>query len=525
MTPAPIRERTTAFDADAVREMLLHLDQPCYIVRVAGRVGARHTLPSGSEGELLAAVGPLAPDRLGSPTLIDEQGLRGAYMAGSMAAGISSVELVTALVRAGYLASFGTAGLPAARAEDGLARLGRALSGRPWAANLIHTPTAPRLERDCVDRFLAHGVRRIEASAFVRPTAELVRFRTLGLRQDSRSGVHSEHRVMAKVSRCEVAEHFLRPAPAELLDELLQRGAISAEQAELARRVPLADDLTAEADSAGHTDRRPLAVLLPLFTALRDRLAPRVRIGAAGGIGTPTAAHAAFVLGADYVVTGSVNQACVEAGTSTTVKELLARAGIADCATAPAADMFELGIDVQVLQRGSLFPGRAGQLYRLYHRHDSLDDLTPAQRDRLEQQLFRRSLSEVEHDTMAWLAENQPEMAVRAAADRRFRMAAVFRWYLGQSSRWALEGTPDRVADFQIWCGPAMGAFNAWTAGTDLAEPRNRHAATVARELLTGAAYHARIGQLRLAGVRLPAVCGAYRPTKACVGHDQPRSP
>jgi len=45
-------------------------------------------------------------------------------------------------------------------------------------------------------------------------------------------------------------------------------------------------------------------------------------------------------------------------------------------------------------------------------------------------------------------------------------MALVFRWYLGNGSRWAVEGTPDRVQDYQIWCGPAMGAFNRWVQGS-----------------------------------------------------------
>ncbi len=44
-------------------------------------------------------------------------------------------------------------------------------------------------------------------------------------------------------------------------------------------------------------------------------------------------------------------------------------------------------------------------------------------------------------------------------------MALVFRWYLGQSSRWANAGEPTRKVDYQVWCGPAMGAFNEWTQG------------------------------------------------------------
>ena len=73
-------------------------------------------------------------------------------------------------------------------------------------------------------------------------------------------------------------------------------------------------------------------------------------------------------MGAAYVVTGSVNQACVESGASEHTKNLLAHADMADVMMAPAADMFEMGVKVQVLKKGTLFPMRAQKLYELYHR-------------------------------------------------------------------------------------------------------------------------------------------------------------
>ena len=44
-------------------------------------------------------------------------------------------------------------------------------------------------------------------------------------------------------------------------------------------------------------------------------------------------------MGAAYVVTGSVNQACYEAGASEHTRRLLAQAEMADVTMAPAADM------------------------------------------------------------------------------------------------------------------------------------------------------------------------------------------
>ena len=88
-----------------------------------------------------------------------------------------------------------------------------------------------------------------------------------------------------------------------------------------------------------------------------------------GGIGTPGAALAAFSMGAAYVVTGSVNQACIESGSCDHTKKLLAAADMADVTMAPASDMFEMGVKLQVLKRGTMFAMRVQKLYSLYCFH------------------------------------------------------------------------------------------------------------------------------------------------------------
>nr|WP_229924531.1 PfaD family polyunsaturated fatty acid/polyketide biosynthesis protein [Streptomyces sulfonofaciens] len=509
-------------DAEGVYAVLADLDRPCYIVSSGGKPGALCDPPApGSGATVLAVAAPQHPGRLGSAEFRRWHGVRHAYMAGSMAGGISGEDLVIALSRAGYLASFGAAGLPEARVDAALRRLARELgdTGRAYACNLIHSPMDPALERRCVDACLRYGVRCVEASAFVQLTPDLVRYRVAGLRRapGAPGGVRVENRLIAKVSRPETAELFLRPAPPELLADLVARGLADAEQAELARAVPMADDITFEADSGGHTDRRALAVMLPVIVGLRDRVAREhphrapVRIGAAGGIGTPESVVAALALGASYVVTGSVNQATLEAGTSSAVKRLLAAAGPADCTMAPAADMFEQGVQVQVLARGTVFAAHAGRLSRLYRDHAGLAELPPAELRHLEERVLRRPVARVWQDTADYLARHHPEWLRRAETDPRYRMAMVFRWYLGMASRWATEGEAERQGDWQVWCGPAMGAFNAWTAGSALADPGARGVAAVAGHLLRGAAFHSRVTQLRLAGVHLPSACARYR--------------
>ena len=121
--------------------------------------------------------------------------------------------------------------------------------------------------------------------------------------------------------------------------------------------------------TGGHTDQGVALALMPAMFRLRDDLMARhryhrkIRVGAAGGIGTPHAAAAAFVMGADFILTGSINQCTVEAGTSDAVKDMLQEINVQDTAYAPAGDMFEIGARVQVLKKGLFFPARANKLH------------------------------------------------------------------------------------------------------------------------------------------------------------------
>jgi len=513
-----------AYDPAALGALLQEIERPLFVVRVGDQVGVTSdgatdgsTLTDGTE--LLAEAPAVDPRQFGDPAFRATYGVSHAYAAGAMANGIASEALVEALGGAQLLASFGAAGLVPARVAAAINRIRQALPDGPYAFNLIHSPSEAALEERSTALFLEHGVTTVEASAYLELTASIVQYRAAGLSSGPDGTVNIGNRIIAKVSRHEVARHFLSPAPAVFLQQLVTQGKITPLQARLAETVPMADDLTAEADSGGHTDNRPLLALLPALMAQRDELqaqygfATPVRVGAAGGIGTPEAVLAAYAMGAAYVVTGSVNQSCKEAGTSPHARRLLSQADFADVIMAPAADMFELGVKVQLLKRGTLFPLRAQKLYELYRAYDSLEAIPAAERQTLERQIFRRSLDEVWADTEAFFRERDPEQLQRAAEHPRRKMALVFRWYLGLSSRWSNMGEPGREMDYQIWCGPAMGAFNRWAAGSFLEDWEQRSAVDVAFQLLRGAAYTWRVQQLRLQGVQIPQEFARYRPT------------
>jgi PfaD family protein len=171
---------------------------------------------------------------------------------------------------------------------------------------------------------------------------------------------------------------------------------------------------------------------------------------------------------------------------------------------APAADMFEMGVKVQVLKRGTMFAMRAAKLYELYRGYESLDQIPVADRAMLEKSLFRASLGQVWEQTREYFATRDAAQIERAERDSRHKMALVFRSYLGQSSRWANLGEPTRSVDYQIWCGPAMAAFNDWVRGSFLEHPAERKVDVVASYILHGAAVLARARMLALAGLTLP---------------------
>lgn len=527
--PWQIEGSTTHFDNAAMSTILKDLSLACYVVNHPEKglgVSQQAEITSGDSASAANSqpVSAFAP-ALGTQSLGDEDfrrchGVKYAYYAGAMANGISSEELVIALGQAGILCSFGAAGLIPSRVEQAINRIQAALPNGPYAFNLIHSPSEPALERGSVELFLKHQVKTVEASAFLGLTPQIVHYRAAGLSRDAQGEIQIGNKVIAKVSRTEVASKFMQPAPVKMLQALVDEGRITAEQMELAQLVPMADDITAEADSGGHTDNRPLVTLLPTILALKEQIQAQyqfktpLRVGCGGGVGTPDAALATFNMGAAYIVTGSINQACVEAGASEHTRKLLSTTEMADVTMAPAADMFEMGVKLQVVKRGTLFPMRANKLYELYTRYDSIEAIPAEERLKLEKQVFRSTLNDIWAGTVAHFNERDPKQIERAEGNPKRKMALIFRWYLGLSSRWSNTGEQGREMDYQVWAGPALGAFNAWAKDSYLDDYQQRNAVDLAKHLMHGAAYLARINLLTSQGIKLDPELARWKPTQ-----------
>ncbi|HEX6969383.1 MAG TPA: ACP S-malonyltransferase [Micromonosporaceae bacterium] len=471
--------------------------RPCQVPSQAASADPAPTAPMPGPAPSADSAGRVRAEQLGSAGFRRDYGIRYAYLAGAMYKGIASAELVIRLGQAGLMGFFGAGGCTIDEIEAALRTIRSApgVDGR-FGMNLLASPDAPGVEREIVDLYLRHDVRFIEAASYTGVTPGVVHFRFRGAHRDSEGRPRALRHVLAKVSRPEVAEAFMSPPPAAILAQLVAEGALTEQEAAIAAELPVAGDICVEADSGGHTDSGNPYTLIPAMLRLRDEVAARhgvtglIRVGAAGGIGSPEAVAAAFSLGADFVLTGSVNQCSPQAGTSDAVKELLARIDVPDTAYAPAGDLFELGARVQVVRKGTLFAARANKLHQLYRQLDSLDDIDPSTRETIEQRYFRATFDEVWEETREYLRKNRSQDIERAERNPKVKMALVFRWYFAHSTRLALDGVSAERVNFQIHCGPAMGTFNRCVAGTPLQDWRARHVDAIAELLMTGAAAH-----------------------------------
>ncbi|WDF48904.1 ACP S-malonyltransferase [Paenibacillus sp. KACC 21273] len=425
---------------------------------------------------------------LGCNEFKKEYNLKLAYIAGGMYGGIASVSMVSTLASYGCLAFLGTGGLTIERIEADIIAIQQTLQHREsYGVNFLHNQVQPDMEQQLVELLLKHQVNIIEAKGFLTITPALVYYRVSGLSLGSNSEIKTAHRIIAKCSRPEIATLFMSPPPQHILDQLVQSRHITAEQAQWAKQIPMADDICAEADSGGYTDSAVMMTLLPSLLSLRTAIMKqysyrrKIRIGAAGGIGTPEAAAAVFVMGADFILTGSINQCTVEAGTSAMVKELLQQINVQDTEYAPAGEMFELGAKVQVLKKGLYFPARANKLYELYRQYNAIEEIDEKTKTRLQEQYFKKSFTDIYADVKQTYSAQEIE---RAERNPKAKMALLFKWYFTYSTELALRGDRDSKVDYQVYCGPALGAFNQWVQGTLLEHWQQRHVDQIADKLM-----------------------------------------
>jgi PfaD family protein len=258
-------------DALSVHDALFQLNSPIYIPDQNSQYkvyssSATFLDAATAENKPLSAstayVPALLPESFGDPLFKKAHHLQYPLIAGAMANGITSTDMVEEMGRSGMIGFFGAGGLSLDQIGAAIDRLQSVMGDHPFGFNLIHSPYDMALEAATVDLYLRRGIRRVSAAAFLDLTLPLVHYRLKGIHRNNKGEVVCPNQIIAKVSRTEVARKFMSPPPPKIISALLEKNLITQEEARLASLVPVADDLTAEADSGGHTDNRPALALL-----------------------------------------------------------------------------------------------------------------------------------------------------------------------------------------------------------------------------------------------------------------------
>ena len=315
------------------------------------------------------------------------------------------------------------------------------------------------------------------------------------------------HQLFAKVSRPEVAAALpVAGARRRCCDALVARASSPRDEAELAARVPVAEDVTVEADSGGHTDNRPLVALLPTIAraarrARRSSTATSGRSGSAPPAGSAPRPRWRGVRARRGVRADRLGQPGWPSspGCPTTARRCWPQADLADVIMAPAADMFEMGVKVQVLKRGTMFAVRAGRAVRAYRDHASLEAIPAATlRARSRRDVLRATVDEVWAETRRVLAAARPGAARPGRARPEAPDGAGLPLVpgpvepLGDRRR---AGAADRLPGL---VRPGDGRVQrTGRAARFLAEPGERTVVQIALNLLEGAAVITRAHQLR----------------------------
>ncbi|MEU6426883.1 ACP S-malonyltransferase [Microbispora sp. NPDC046973] len=292
---------------------------PGQVLTKLWRKSAGHLVPStsGSAGPAVRAGTGTEPgaepyrvpaERLGSAEFRRDFGTRLACAALEDASAGSSADQVTRAARRGVLAFLGVDGLPTGDVERAVQRLRRDLGpAAPYGVALDARRTGGDEDAEqgrVTGLCLRYGVRFLHVTipheALAQAPSEVVRFRFAGAYRDAAGLPVAPNRIVARVAAPDLAERLMRPPAEPILDALSARGALTPAEVEVARRLPVSEDVCLDCSSAGPG----LEVLLPEALRRRDEaVAARghhIRVGAA--CATPEAVAVAFVLGADFVV-------------------------------------------------------------------------------------------------------------------------------------------------------------------------------------------------------------------------------
>ena len=225
------------------------------------------------------------------------------------------------------------------------------------------------------------------------------------------------------------------------------------------------------------------------------------------------------MMGAAYVVTGSVNQACLESGASEHTRKLLSQTEMTDVAMGPRPGIcLKWVLRCRCSNAAPLFAMRAQKLYDLYSRYDTWQDVPQKEREKLETSVFKRSFDDIWVECVKFFSERDPHQVETRQCQSQGQNGAGFPLVPGGF----LRAGPIAVKKDVRWI-TRSGAARPWAPLTiGCATPTWRRLKTgtlpdVNLQILSGAAYLQRLRLLGAQGLRFNPAVEQFLPLQALI--------
>ena len=210
--------------------------------------------------------------KLGSKVFRETYNLKESYVIGTMGRGISGASLLKSASKQGLLAIGGCDGLTTEKIRNLIQKSGGNDESCAMQGFSLSYSYSEKNETELINLYLEENIKLLFVSGYSTVSKNLVRYRVKGLTKDINGKLCENTHIMASVSRTEVAESFMKPAPDRIIDALLKDGEITKEQALLAKDIPISRDICVEADGGGYTNHVSMFAAFPAIEVIAGKI-------------------------------------------------------------------------------------------------------------------------------------------------------------------------------------------------------------------------------------------------------------
>lgn len=420
---------------------------------------------------------------LGSLSFKKEYHTELAYAVGGIRDGISSGPMLKKLADSNILGYLGTKGLDIHETnrllEDALNMVGLEKIGVHVSCDVLK----PEYSNQQLKLMIDKDIRRLQLSGYQRPDEWIYEYRIRNIRYSEKHKVVSPYKLLVCVNNLKAAEEFLKPIDKDYIKKMIELNKLTQIEAEMVAALPVCDDICIDNTGIGAGGFGWISSIKKLIDRIctPHSLKKRVRVGICGGIGNPQMLAMAFFAGADFVMTGTINQCTVEAETSTHVKDLLQAAKENDFAFVPADDLFEFGEKMSVLKRGTLYPTRAQKVYDIYSKYASVDEISETDTKLLTEKYFGIGLQEMYQRIMGIVSETE---RILISEQSKYKLGLIMKGYLQACFHQAQAGEKATEINYGIAVECDMADINRWLQGTDIEHWNRRSIDIIAKRIM-----------------------------------------